>query len=157
MAYIGFVLPYENRVINVQEVVNEWTVIVASYHLFCFTEWIYDNDRRIECGWSLLVVIALNILFNVCLILVFAVKSLYLRIKKRIALRNYNKMTPQQRYQYRQTKQEKALVSQQLQEIREEAEDEAEAEADDKSESEQKNSQELDVMESIELESNAQK
>ena len=77
MSYTAYVLPYENRVINLQEIVNEWTVIIASYHLFCFTEWVYDEDRRIEIGWSLLCVIGLNVAFNSVLLMVCAVKGCY--------------------------------------------------------------------------------
>ena len=93
MSYIGYVLPFANKMSNVQEIVNEWSVIIACYHLFCFTEWIYDYDRRIECGWSMLVVIALNVCFNVILLCITVVKSFYKSIKRKIFLRSYNKMS----------------------------------------------------------------
>ena len=94
MSYTAYVLPYENKVINLQEIVNEWTVIIASYHLFCFTEWVYDEDRRIEIGWSLLCVIGLNVTFNSVLLMVCAVKGCYQKIKKRMIIARYQKMTP---------------------------------------------------------------
>ena len=91
MTYTARVLPYQNRMISVQEIVNEWTVTVASYHLICFTEWVYDRDRRLEIGWSLIAVIALNVGFNIVLLLTFVVKSCKNEIKKRFLSKSSKK------------------------------------------------------------------
>ena len=61
MCYTAHVLPYRAFIQNVQENFNEWTVLVASYHLFVFTEWVFDMNRRIDLGWSLIAVILLNV------------------------------------------------------------------------------------------------
>ncbi len=90
-------LPYRNRVISIQEVVNESTVVIASYHLLCFTEWIYDIDRRLECGWSLLILIALNVLFNITLILTFVIKTFYRNLRLRLLKRNHKKKIAERR------------------------------------------------------------
>ena len=46
MSYSAYVLPFNSKVLNYQEIVNEITVLLASYHLFCFTEWVYDLPTR---------------------------------------------------------------------------------------------------------------
>ena len=75
MSYTASVLPYRDRVQNIQEVFNEFTVLVASYHLFAFTEWIYDYERRFEVGWSLVAVIVLNVCFNFVILTIFVIKD----------------------------------------------------------------------------------
>ena len=64
MCYLAYVLPYLSYRQNVVEIINEFGVLLASYHLFCFTEWIYDVDRRYNMGYSLIVCIIFNFLFN---------------------------------------------------------------------------------------------
>ena len=63
-----------------QEIFNEWTVLNAAYHLFIFTEWVYDADRRLEFGWSLIAVIVLNVVFNFGVLTVYVIKNCILRI-----------------------------------------------------------------------------
>ena len=87
MSYTAFVLPYKSFMQNIQEVFNECTVIVASYHLFCFTEWIFDMERRFELGWSLIAVIVLNVFFNIALLAFVVLKSAYIKLRKSYYLR----------------------------------------------------------------------
>ena len=75
MSHTASVQPYKDRVQNVQEVFNECTVLVGSYHLFGFTEWIYDFERRLELGWSLIAVIVLNVCFNFTVLTVMIIKD----------------------------------------------------------------------------------
>lgn len=61
--------PYISTFLNRQEVINEYVVLLASYPLFVFTPWVYDDERRIDVGWFLVACLLLNILFNIaCLI-----------------------------------------------------------------------------------------
>ena len=53
---------------NYQETMNEIWVLIASYHLFTFTEWVYDLDTRFTIGWSLLVIVVLNVTSNIGII-----------------------------------------------------------------------------------------
>ena len=64
MSYISWVRPFEREGQNTLEIINEIIVLLASYHLFCFTEWIYDFERRWEIGWSLVMLIGLNVTIN---------------------------------------------------------------------------------------------
>lgn len=45
-------------------------VVIATYPLFSFTEWVYDMHRRLEVGWVMLGCILFNIVFNIALLLI---------------------------------------------------------------------------------------
>ena len=74
MSYTTYVLPFKSMLQNYQETWNEVCVLLASYHLFCFTEWIFDLNARVQLGWSLLIIMVINLSTNI-LILVYAVAS----------------------------------------------------------------------------------
>lgn len=92
MGYSGYVKPYENMIQNVQEVVNEWTVLVAAYHLFAFTEWVYDAERRFELGWSLIAVIVINVCFNFIVLACIILKTCLRKTKLKYLKYNHKKM-----------------------------------------------------------------
>ena len=65
MSYTTYVLPFESMVQNYSETINEIWVLFASYHLFIFTEWVYDIETRFTMGWSLLTIVCLNVAYNI--------------------------------------------------------------------------------------------
>lgn len=83
MSVTAWVCPYKTFIQNVQEVFNEVTVLVASYHLFCFTEFIWDQERRYELGWSLVGTIVLNVIFNFAILGWFICKTCCASLKTR--------------------------------------------------------------------------
>ena len=72
IAYVAGVRPHARSFINDQEIINEVTVLIASYPLLCFTNWVWDMNTRLNAGWFLVACILLIMLFNI-LILVFAI------------------------------------------------------------------------------------
>ena len=50
-------------------------MLIASYHLLAFTEWIWDMERRYEAGWSLIALIVLNVCFNFAVLAVVVIKD----------------------------------------------------------------------------------
>lgn len=83
MSHTAYVLPYKQTIQNYQEVINEVTVLISAYHLFCFTEWIYDFERRFELGWSLIFTILLNVLVNLTILCFYVCNSLYLKLRRK--------------------------------------------------------------------------
>mmetsp|Transcript_5324 Transcript_5324/g.7133 ORF Transcript_5324/g.7133 Transcript_5324/m.7133 type:complete len:94 (-) Transcript_5324:1150-1431(-) len=63
-AFTAHYLPYKVSLQNKQEAFNEWTVLASSYHLFMFTNWISDEERRYELGWSFIALICVNVIIN---------------------------------------------------------------------------------------------
>ena len=60
---------------------NEIIVLVASYHLFCFTEWVYDLNVRFQVGWSMLVFLVINVATNITIMLCVVFKQAIQKIK----------------------------------------------------------------------------
>ena len=97
IAYMGHVQPYLSNFINKQEIINEIVVWSAAYTLFCFSDFVWEIDQRIQIGWALVAYIMLNVFFNIgCLIYqackmlkfkckVFSVKMKISKIKKKHA------------------------------------------------------------------------
>jgi len=67
--YNGYAKPFERHSQYVIETINEVTVIMIIYHVFCFTEFVPDPKTRHTVGWSLIVTITCNLLINVFLII----------------------------------------------------------------------------------------
>ena len=69
---------------------------LATYPLYCFTQFVTNLDRRLEAGWFLVACILLNILFNVILLVYQAAFQTKQKIKfyflRKIAKRNYEQM-----------------------------------------------------------------
>lgn len=93
--YLSVARPQRSTFVRNQEIVNELMVMIATYPLYCFTDYVYDLDRRLESGWCLVGCILLNILFNMVLILIQAVFQTYKKIKlwklRKIAQKEHEK------------------------------------------------------------------
>ena len=74
-------LPYDYPIQNKQESVNEITVLFGSYHLFMFTNWISDEEKRYMLGWSIIGFIGLNICFNIFLALYVGMQGICRKFK----------------------------------------------------------------------------
>ena len=91
MSYISWVRPFLSNRQNKMEIINEVTVLLASYHLFCFTEWIFDQLRRWEIGWSLVLLIGFNVTINITLLIYVAMKKAIQKVKTKLAKRRQKK------------------------------------------------------------------
>ena len=97
MSYVAYVRPYEVPYLNVVEVINEVTILQASYPLFVFTEWVYDMQRRVEAGWFVIGCILFSILFNVTFLVIISIKSTKQRCKLWYAKRAARKQLEERR------------------------------------------------------------
>lgn len=86
--YLTYYRPYEEKFLNFQEQVNEITVLIAAYPLFVFTEWVSEEDRRLDAGWYLIGCILLNIMFNITVLMYFMVKDTYRKCKRAYNISN---------------------------------------------------------------------
>lgn len=64
ITYIAQVQPFELPLLNTMEIVNEFTILVATYHLFLFTDYVEDPNMQYILGWSMIGLTVLNILIN---------------------------------------------------------------------------------------------
>ena len=49
--------------------VNELCVVVATYHILAFTQFVYSEDAQYSLGFSMVGITILNLLFNVVLLI----------------------------------------------------------------------------------------
>ena len=86
--YLSAFKPFTDGFMNLQERVNEITVLLAAYPLFVFTDWVPDDDRKMEAGWYLVSCILLNILFNIAVLVYFLCKDLIRKLKRKWIINN---------------------------------------------------------------------
>ena len=62
--YLVKVMPYEERLLNFMELFNEGSLLVCSYTLLVFTEYVEDPHMRSEIGWFYAFIVSLNFVIN---------------------------------------------------------------------------------------------
>jgi len=82
MIYIQFTKPFEEPFLNHLETFNEVTVLVASYHLLCFTEYMNDPPYELKVGYSLIAITCFNILVNIIIVVMNVVQQFKLILKR---------------------------------------------------------------------------
>jgi len=78
-------MPFETLLLNVTEIVNEVTVLLVAYHLFCFSDFVTSPDDEVKVGWSLIFLILANILFNTVVFIYMVVRSAILYVRRYLA------------------------------------------------------------------------
>ena len=68
--------------LNYMEVFNEICVLIATYHLFLFTDFVPDPELRYNIGWSIIGVTLVNIVVNMLVMFWSTINQLKLMFKK---------------------------------------------------------------------------
>ena len=76
---LPFHLPRDRRI----EYFNEVSILICSYHLFLFTDFVDDADTRYQIGYSMIAFTSLNILVNL-LLLVFTTMGQIVKTLKQV-------------------------------------------------------------------------
>ena len=58
------VSPHQEQLLNKIEIVNEVTILMVNVHLFCFTEFVENVEKRTLSSHSMILFILVNGLFN---------------------------------------------------------------------------------------------
>ena len=86
MSTSGLTEPLSEKVSNTVDLVNEAFVLMTTYHLYQFTEFMTDLDNRSYTGKSLMLLIIINVLLNIGLVVTqtasLAIRKLKLRHMK---------------------------------------------------------------------------
>ena len=64
MSYVAYNRPFNSSLLNNQEVLNEITVLLSSYTLFCYSDFVPDPYTRYQVGWASIGIILLNLAMN---------------------------------------------------------------------------------------------
>ncbi len=92
--YITYVKPFQLPLLNRLEMFNEYSILVATYHLYCFTDFVPDPETQYQMGWSIIVVTILNMAVNILFMMYMtfgALKMAFYKIKYKYALWKKNK------------------------------------------------------------------
>lgn len=82
---LGFILharPFNEPIMNSQEIVNESSVLLYSYALFYMTEFL-EIETRYQLGWASIAIVGLNMLINFSFMGYVTVKTLIEKCKRR--------------------------------------------------------------------------
>ena len=66
---------------NKMDLCNEAFVLITTYHLYQFTDFMTDLDNRGYVGYSLIVVTVLNVLLNLCVVVIPNIALLCRKLK----------------------------------------------------------------------------
>ena len=94
MYVIGFVAgdrPFRLPSMNNQELLNEMTVLIAAYPLLIFTNWVPDEERKLDAGWFVVACIGLNVLINMSVLIAEVCKAAFNKIKLYMLRYQYRK------------------------------------------------------------------
>ena len=78
LMYLAAVGPFDTPLMNRMEVFNEFCILLASTHLFWFTDYVPDPEIQYLYGWSLIGVSIFNIIINMLVMLWMSLSSLKL-------------------------------------------------------------------------------
>lgn len=76
--FVTYYKPFTEPVFNKIEVFNEVCILLASYHLLLYNDFVPSTDDQYMAGWSIALVTAINMLVNLVVILVMSLRLLKL-------------------------------------------------------------------------------
>ncbi|TNV87956.1 hypothetical protein FGO68_gene8438 [Halteria grandinella] len=80
--YLCNTMPYTDRLLNVVEILNECSLLVCAYFLFCFSDFVESAEFRYTIGWVFSGFILLNLSTNWTILFVRMLQPLYSKLAK---------------------------------------------------------------------------
>lgn len=87
--YLFKIRPFAENFNNNLETFNELCILIGTYHLIAFTDFVDDSILKYKMGWSLIIISLLNIAVNISIIVWSALVTL-----KNVILGLKNKYCP---------------------------------------------------------------
>ena len=84
---VGVQRPFESKARNFAEVVEESAIILVMYHVFCFTDWLPDEEVRHKLGYSVIACILLHLFVFLAIKLFWAMRSCYKERRRQYLLK----------------------------------------------------------------------
>jgi hypothetical protein len=79
--FYGKIRPLNEGFLNNMELFNEFTVMISSYMMILFTEFVEDPMMRAEIGWIFVGIIGINIIVNWSILIYKVVNGLIQFVK----------------------------------------------------------------------------
>jgi hypothetical protein len=80
LMYVGLVNPYTTKNKTFFEQFNEFFIAIIIYHLMCFADTMPDIGAQNTIGWSMIVAVLFNLLFNIFYIMFLAIKDMKIKL-----------------------------------------------------------------------------
>lgn len=91
LGYVAKVKPFDLNLRNVQELINEFAVVLGGYHLIIFSNWTSSAELRRQAGYSLLGIVFVAVLLNFAIVIFVGCRSTKIWLKRRVALKAWKK------------------------------------------------------------------
>jgi len=88
--YYGGVQPFETRFRRRLDLFNEYSILLITWHMMCYTDYVVRVDTQWLVGWSMIICISFNALVNIIIILGSGGKSIYLLCIKCYRIVNFH-------------------------------------------------------------------
>ena len=92
MIYTGYMRPFELRLVNNMELINDTLILIASYFLIIFSAMVADAETRYKSGWPLIGLLALIVAFNLTVIMIKSISKMIRACKLRLQRRRNRKL-----------------------------------------------------------------
>jgi hypothetical protein len=90
--YLVHAQPFTDRATNRQEIFNEITVFVVTYHLICLSDFVRSAETKFDVGYSLIATVIINLCFGLGNIGYLLSHKLRVYIKRKLMLRKDKKI-----------------------------------------------------------------
>ena len=83
MIFQGWFSPYKDPIVNRLELFNEAMIVINTYFLFLYTDFVPSPEDRYTMGWANIGLLSIMVLPNLAFILIKSIRDLYhfLRLK----------------------------------------------------------------------------
>lgn len=78
MIFLVCVKPLDQEVFNNLEMLNEIFILISSYFMYLFTDFVPDAEMRLQIGWIYVMILSVNFAINWLGIMASAVLRFYL-------------------------------------------------------------------------------
>ena len=76
--YYGGVQPFDTRFRRRIDLFNEFSILLITWHMMCFTDFVLSSDTQWLVGWSMIFCICLNAFVNISIVLGVGSRLIYL-------------------------------------------------------------------------------
>lgn len=74
--FTGYFKPYQKKMVNILELINDSIIVVCSYFLIMFSDLVPDPETKYIMGWPLIALISTLILMNITVIVFKGIQSI---------------------------------------------------------------------------------
>ena len=83
LMYTLWLMPFDSMKANLFEVFNDSTLLVLTYHLWCFTDMIQEAETRNELGFIFIAVSLSNIALHLVALIIENIKTCIASVRRR--------------------------------------------------------------------------